>query len=182
MCCGKAIGSLWPFGQIRSSCLPVQVRVPAHLAQQLHACDRRPRAERRRRAGLGVRVGCRSRLYRGKAVEIGSFSVALLKLMSLRPLRMRAARRAAADNRSPRENPSGAVENLSFAASSYPAHLSPMSLAPSRPARFSLSMAEIANLIPRNATDKGARNATERSSASEADENPRPRASDLGRA
>jgi len=41
---------------------------------------------------------------------------------------MRGARRAAADNRSPHENPSGVAEKLSFAASSYTAHLRRMSL------------------------------------------------------
>ena len=44
------------------------------------------------------------------------------------PAPMRGARRAAADNRSPHENPSGVAEKLSFAASSYTAHLRRMSL------------------------------------------------------
>jgi hypothetical protein len=60
---------------------------------------------------------------RVRAVDIGSFSVALLKLMSLAAASNARTHRAAADNRSPRENPSGVREKLSFAVSGYTAHL-----------------------------------------------------------
>ena len=42
--------------------------------------------------------------------------------------RFRCEHRAVADDRSPRENPSGVTEKLSFAASSYAAHVRRMSL------------------------------------------------------
>jgi hypothetical protein len=55
-------------------------------------------------------------------------SLESLKLMSLAAALNARTHRAAADNRSPRENPSGVREKLSFAVSSYTAHLRLMSL------------------------------------------------------
>jgi hypothetical protein len=55
--------------------------------------------------------------------DVFDFTFAASRAHELARLRRRAARRAVADNRSPRENPSGVAEKLSFATSSYAAHL-----------------------------------------------------------
>ena len=88
----------------------------------------------RHKAGHGtkkcaIRLNLSTSLVRAslvRAVEIGSFLAALLKLKSpATASNARNAPSAADNNRSPCENLSGVAEKLSFAASSYTAHLIP---------------------------------------------------------